>query len=206
MRSSTRCLIPLVVGLFVIVIASTLFHLYQFGKYGTVLDDAWTAFLYGAPGADASALSLTPVEPVSTGAASEDLVFTPVSEEIKLTAGASVSSSSHKKGEKKENDRVNLPLNFSREYRAMEIDQDCFRRGQGFIHYLHMRKAGGTTIRMALSNSSRLFISEGFTFNVSCLAEAGSMVHLTNLREPVSRIVSQFYYEGQYKDIHCAGL
>ena len=28
------------------------------------------------------------------------------------------------------------------------------------------------------------------------------MVHLTNLREPVARIVSHFYYEGQYKDVH----
>jgi len=92
-----------------------------------------------------------------------------------------------------------------REKRAMEIDQECFRHGHGSIHFLHMRKAGGSTIHKALLplfNSGRLFRSEGFTFNITCLAEAGSMLHVTNLREPISRIVSHFYYEGQYKDLH----
>jgi hypothetical protein len=188
-----------------IVAASTLFYLNQFGKYGTFRvynEEAWTASFQGAADNAASSLSVTSPKMISTGTASEDLVFTPSLAGIKLTAAPSTTSSLHKEGEEKENDKIKLPSFFSRDYRAMEIDQDCFRRGQGFIHFLHMRKAGGTTIRTALSNSSRLFISEGFTLNVSCLAGAGSMVHLTNLRDPVSRIVSHFYYEGQYKDIH----
>lgn len=205
MTSSTCCLVALFGGLLVIVVASALFHLNQLGKYGAFRvykAEVWTASLQGAPDVHTSTLSLTPVEAISIGGASEDIMFSPALAGIKQTPGASASSSLDKEWKEKKNDQIKLPPFFSRGHRAMEIDQDCFRRGQGFIHFLHMRKAGGTTIRMALRNSSRLFISEGFTFNVSCLAEAGSMVHLTNLRDPVSRIVSHFYYEGQYKDIH----
>ena len=80
MRTSTRCSVSLVVGLLVIVVASTLFHVNQFGKYGTFRvynTETWTASLQGAPDVNTSALALTPLELILASAAFEDLAFTP---------------------------------------------------------------------------------------------------------------------------------
>ncbi|GAB5032476.1 Hypothetical protein NocV09_00901680 [Nannochloropsis oceanica] len=92
----------------------------------------------------------------------------------------------------------------------MEKDQACLRAGHGYVHLLHMREAGGTSLLEVLlekdGDSSitenrpplKLFHSEGLTFNISCFTEGGSMVHITSLRNPIDRLVSSYWREGRY--------
>jgi len=82
--------------------------------------------------------------------------------------------------------------------------QACFRQDKGYAYLLHMRKAGGTTLRGYLSalvekvRDHLIYVSEGPTFNVSCFQDQGEMVTLTSLRHPMARILSSYWYEGRY--------
>lgn len=73
----------------------------------------------------------------------------------------------------------------------MENDRLCLKEGQGYAHFMHMRKAGGSSVRDYLNllisrNVSKylyhFYVTEGDTFNVSCFKDQGSMVLVTNLR------------------------
>lgn len=73
----------------------------------------------------------------------------------------------------------------------MENDRLCLKEGQGYAHFMHMRKAGGSSVRDYLNllisrNVSKylyhFYVTEGDTFNVSCFQDQGSMVLVTNLR------------------------
>lgn len=96
-------------------------------------------------------------------------------------------------------------------YKDFEHDTDCLRRGQGQVFFLHMRKAGGSSVRTVLTrvhdalkpatsllakvsgafkpNSPfRLALVEGPTMNVSCFDER-SRVFVTTVRDPIDRII-----------------
>lgn len=86
----------------------------------------------------------------------------------------------------------------------MEHDVQCLHQGVSYLHFHHMRKAGGSSIRTLLVNMSkieatehRLHISqsEGLTFNTTCFEER-PQVFLTSIRDPIDRIVSSYKYEG----------
>jgi hypothetical protein len=70
------------------------------------------------------------------------------------------------------------------------------------VFFLHNRKAGGTTVRKWLGEQQlcqkrfTAFVEESVVFNVSRLSEPGT-VFITALREPVSRILSSYRFEGQ---------
>ena len=106
----------------------------------------------------------------------------------------------------------------------LENDLQCFRDqlNRRHIHFVHMRKAGGTRLVSTLEKEqekpegerTHFFHSEGLTYNVSCFEnndpEQGGMVHLTSLRDPVQRIISSYFYEGRLLSlcgnyIHFAG-
>lgn len=81
--------------------------------------------------------------------------------------------------------------------------QACFRQYKGYAYLLHMRKAGGTTLRGYLSavvekkRDHLVYVSEGPTFNVSCFQDQGELVTITSLRHPMARILSSYWYEGR---------
>ena len=91
-------------------------------------------------------------------------------------------------------------------------DLECFRDepNRRHIHFVHMRKAGGTDIVSILKKEHEkpggerihYFHSEGLTFNVSCIEnddpKQGGMIHLTSLRDPLQRIISSYFYEGRF--------
>ena len=66
------------------------------------------------------------------------------------------------------------------EFRSLEeqyISQQCLLQGEGYLHFVHMRKAGGTTIRSLMNETRhtfehnfhfRMYHSEGLTFNINC--------------------------------------
>ena len=82
--------------------------------------------------------------------------------------------------------------------------QACFRQSKGYGYLLHMRKAGGSTLRGYLSSvvekerDHLIYVSEGPTFNVSCFQDQGELVMITSLRHPMARIMSSYWYEGRY--------
>lgn len=82
--------------------------------------------------------------------------------------------------------------------------QACFRQYKGYAHLLHMRKAGGTTLRGYLSavvekeRDHLIYVSEGPTYNVSCFQDQGELVTVTSLRHPMARILSSYWFEGRY--------
>ncbi|GAB5030305.1 Hypothetical protein NocV09_00204370 [Nannochloropsis oceanica] len=82
--------------------------------------------------------------------------------------------------------------------------QACFRQSKGYGYLLHMRKAGGSTLRGYLSSvvekqrDHLIYVSEGLTFNVSCFQDQGELVMVTSLRHPMARILSSYWYEGRY--------
>lgn len=83
--------------------------------------------------------------------------------------------------------------------------QRCFRSYQGFAYLLHMRKAGGSTLRSYLSDLVRrkrdhvVYVTEGDTYNISCFKDQGELLIVTSLRHPVDRILSAYWYEGRYR-------
>lgn len=94
----------------------------------------------------------------------------------------------------------------------LENDLECFRDepNRRHIHFVHMRKAGGTELAAILGKERdkprgeriHVFHSEGLTFNVSCIEnddpKQGGMIHLTSLRDPLQRIISSYFYEGRF--------
>lgn len=91
-----------------------------------------------------------------------------------------------------------------RRQEEMAQTQACFRARKGSAFLLHMRKAGGTTLRNYLSalvendREQLVYVAEGRTFNVSCFHDQGEMMILTSLRQPLARILSSYWYEGRY--------
>ena len=83
--------------------------------------------------------------------------------------------------------------------------QACFRQFQGYGYLLHMRKAGGTTLRNYLNDlliakpDHLVYVSEGQTFNVSCFRDQGELLTMTSLRHPMARILSSYWFEGQFQ-------
>jgi hypothetical protein len=69
-------------------------------------------------------------------------------------------------------------------------------------YFVHNRKAGGTTVRKWLGDQQichdrfTSFVEESMVFNVSRLAEPGT-VFLTAVRDPVGRILSSYKFEGE---------
>ena len=95
-----------------------------------------------------------------------------------------------------------LPYRSSEE---MEDDVECLHQGVSHLHFYHMRKAGGSSVRTLLVNMTKMegwqnqvFISqsEGLTFNTTCFTER-PQVFLTSMRDPISRIISSYKYEGR---------
>lgn len=84
--------------------------------------------------------------------------------------------------------------------------QECFRRVEGYAHLVHMRKAGGSTLRYHLSELVKrqrerlVYATEGDTFNASCFKDQGELVFITSMRHPISRLVSAYWYEGRFTD------
>jgi hypothetical protein len=70
------------------------------------------------------------------------------------------------------------------------------------VLFLHNRKAGGTTVRKWLGEQQlchgrfTAFVEESYVMNVTRLREPGT-VFITALREPVSRVVSSYKFEGE---------
>jgi len=70
------------------------------------------------------------------------------------------------------------------------------------VLFLHNRKAGGTTVRKWLGEQQlcakkfTAFVEESNVMNVSRLREPGT-IFVTALREPLSRIVSSYNFEGE---------
>lgn len=88
------------------------------------------------------------------------------------------------------------------EERAQDVR--CLHQGVSHLHFHHMRKAGGSSLRTLLVNMAKIQAiphvlhisqSEGLTFNVTCFTE-GPRVFLTSIRDPISRIISSYKYEG----------
>ena len=74
--------------------------------------------------------------------------------------------------------------------------------------FVHARKAGGTTTRQWLASKQcgrqgesppkfTGFLSEGELVNVTRLSSPGTL-WLTTMREPVARVVSQYFFEGRW--------
>lgn len=84
--------------------------------------------------------------------------------------------------------------------------QACFRRVEGYAHLVHMRKAGGSTLRYHLSELVQrqrerlVYVTEGDTFNASCFKDQGELVFITSMRHPIGRLVSAYWYEGRFTD------
>ena len=100
--------------------------------------------------------------------------------------------------------KVDVPTGSFRSLSSMGKSTECLRKGYGGIHFLHMRKAGGTTIEHALSGPSeasgsplKVWHSEGWTFNISCF-DSRSLVHVTSLRDPIERILGSYWSEGRH--------
>jgi hypothetical protein len=86
-----------------------------------------------------------------------------------------------------------------------ENAQGCLSQGQGRFLFLHMRKAGGTSIRECIRSLSyaypkllvgHAYHSEGSTFKLTCLEAGENTVLVTCMRDPISRIISSYSYEG----------
>jgi hypothetical protein len=96
------------------------------------------------------------------------------------------------------------------------------RAGLGYVYFLHMRKAGGTSLRKYLDSlikqDQRMiayvseydyaiasvgmtdhvwfplrYVTEGDTFNVSCLRDQGELLTVTNFRHPMDRLLSAYW-------------
>merc|ERR1712157_424336 len=71
------------------------------------------------------------------------------------------------------------------------------------LFFLHMRKAGGTTIRAFLGKVAKRYnlefvINEGRRGKVEMPTANGSTFYVTNLREPMARILSHYKYSGRW--------
>lgn len=69
------------------------------------------------------------------------------------------------------------------------------------IYFLHMRKAGGTTIRYYLGRVARHYHLEIAVDEATPTEMPGSRndtLYVTHLRHPVGRVISQFKYEGRW--------
>jgi len=84
----------------------------------------------------------------------------------------------------------------------MAHSRECLHKGQGYLYFLHMRKAGGSSIRNYLDEFWELqpdrtvYVTEGDMFNVSCFHHQGEMVMFTAMRHPIDRILSSYWFEG----------
>lgn len=84
----------------------------------------------------------------------------------------------------------------------MTRSRACLSQGEGYLYLLHMRKAGGSSMRRYMDDllkvkpNYHLYVTEGDSFNVSCFHDQGEMVMLTTMRHPISRILSSYWFEG----------
>ena len=107
-----------------------------------------------------------------------------------------------------------LPI-VERDAEAKALARSCMRKDPGHTRlvFVHARKAGGTTTRQWLAlkqcdhgphrGGAKFsgFLSEGEIVNVTRLAEPAT-IWLTTLREPVSRVISSYFFEGRWPKVN----
>ena len=73
------------------------------------------------------------------------------------------------------------------------------------IHLLHIRKAGGTSIRyfllrVAAQHNLTLVVREGKNGPLIPAKKRNDTLYITSLREPLSRLISHYHYDGRWSE------
>lgn len=96
---------------------------------------------------------------------------------------------------------------FSKWKSSLQEKLNCKAKRMAIFYYYHARKAAGTSIRDAMKLSARLSTiayleTEGVVLDAAILDSPG-MISVTSLRDPVSRVLSLYWYEhvGWYSGI-----
>ena len=101
------------------------------------------------------------------------------------------------------------PPNRSQTYRdadAMACAAACLERGHGMVFLKHLRKAGGTSLRLFIGGKvcksreawhGHAVVDEGYPVLPEMLAVRTPTIFITCLRDPIERIISSYWFEGR---------